>query len=112
MERNVTDLLFGKEGEPIKVGKKVIKTPDSQTTITYELMVNPRTGQQEVVENIETTKKECAICNGHFAQINNCADCHNQICASDSRKASEYIGRQHFPKIVCKSCAKSYGIKD
>ena len=61
-ERTITDLLVGKEvKEPIRVGKKIIQTGDSQTTITYELNVNPNTGQQEVVERISTSKKSVAL---------------------------------------------------
>jgi hypothetical protein len=52
VEKSITELLVGKEsGEPVRVGKKIVRTPDSETTITYELVVNPRTGQQEVIEN-------------------------------------------------------------
>jgi iron only hydrogenase large subunit-like protein len=126
MEKSITELLVGKEsGEPVRVGKKIVRTPDSETTITYELAVNPRTGQQEVVENIKTTKKECAICGGYFSQVLTCADCGVRVCANDSRQhtwTTSYLAQPMFrpdktvyddhSKIVCKSCARTYGIKD
>ena len=60
VERTLAELLSGKEpGETVRTTKKIIKTPNSETTITYELEVNSRTGQQEVAEHITTTKEEC-----------------------------------------------------
>ncbi len=126
VERSITDLLVGKDsGEPIRIGKKIVKTPDSFTTITYELVVNPQTGQQEVVENVETTKHECAICGGHYSQVLTCADCGVRVCANDSRQhtwTTSYMSERMFHpdhrvynshnKTVCKSCARTYGIKD
>lgn len=129
IEKSITDLLLNKEGgEPVRVGKKIVKTPDSETTITYELSVNPRTGQHEVVEHIETTKKECAICNGFFSQVVSCEDCGVRVCSNDSRQYSwtethmidegvdgwmppkyrSYTNR----KTLCRSCARSHGMKD
>jgi hypothetical protein len=81
IERSITDLLVGKQvNEPIKVGKKIIQTGDSQTTITYELTVNPETGQQEVIERISTNKKECSTCGSYVSQLNTCTLCGKQVC--------------------------------
>jgi len=101
IERTLADLLSGKEAsEPVRTAKKIIKTADSETTITYELQVNPRTGQQEVVEHIATTKEECARCGRYTSQRRQCHRCGLEVCGScitTYETSLSYL-------TVCKSC--------
>jgi len=95
-ERTITDLLVGKEvKEPVRVGKKIIQTGDSQTTITYELTVNPNTGQQEVVERISTNKKECGTCGSYVSQLYSCSLCGKQVCGRHFGSLEVVDGHKH-----------------
>ena len=81
IEKTITDLIVGKEtGEPVKIGKKIIRTADSETTITYELVVNPRTGQQEVIENIVSNKRQCSTCGAYVSTLYTCSLCGKAVC--------------------------------
>lgn len=101
IERTLADLLSGKElTEPVRTAKKIIKTADSETTVMYELQVNPRTGQQEVVEQITTTKEECARCGRYTSQRRQCPKCYLEVCGSCITSYEFSYGT--YP--VCKSC--------
>jgi hypothetical protein len=124
--------LVSSSGETIKETERLIKSPDAETKLTYEVEVDPLTGRQKIIEKFTTTKRECAICSGYFAQIHVCADCGALVCTSDARLYSwpeyEYNrpynpDREYDPdrkiiksiiqkKTVCKTCAKQYGITD
>lgn len=71
--------------ENVKEVQRIVKTPDSETKYDYEIQVDPLTGNQKVVERFTTTKKECAMCGGYFAQVFKCEECKAQVCANDSR---------------------------
>jgi hypothetical protein len=106
VERTITELLSGQEhSEPVKVGKKIIKTPDSETTVEYELAVDPRTGQQQVVEHISTTKQECGRCGKFTSQRQACSQCETKVCGECI--TTFYYGFGSSPygtHKVCKSC--------
>jgi len=83
IEKTITDLLVGKEtSEPIRMGRKIIKTLDEETKIEYELIVNQRTGQQEIVEHILSDKKQCSMCGANVSKssIYKCELCGKQVC--------------------------------
>ena len=92
--------------ESVKHVERLIKTPNSETKLNYEIQVDPTTGQQKVVESFVTTKKECALCGGYFAQTFICADCRAQICANDMR----YLNGTYVNKALCKICGKNYDL--
>ena len=83
-ERMLSNILTG-SAETIKEVERIIGSPDSETKLNYEVQVDPRTGKQKVIEKFTTTKKECAICGGYFAQIFVSEYCKAQVCANDSR---------------------------
>jgi ribosomal protein L37AE/L43A len=86
IEKTVSDLLVGKEaGEPIKIGKKIVKTLDEDTKIEYELVVNRRTGQQETVEHIISDRKQCSVCHANLSRscIYTCELCGKQVCGRE-----------------------------
>lgn len=100
-ERTLAELLSGRElHEPIKSGKKIIKTPDSETTIEYELGLDSRTGQQEIIEHVTTTKRECALCGRYTSQLRACDHCKMEICGACI--TSYHRGIDNIS--VCKSC--------
>jgi len=104
VDRTLADLLSGKEtSERVRTAKKIIKTADSETTITYELEVNPRTGQQEVVEHIITTKEECARCGRYTSQRRECPRCNLEVCGSCVTTYKDSQAYQGY-YTVCKSC--------
>lgn len=86
-DKMLSRLLTG-SGETIKEVERVIKSPDSETKLTYEVQVDPHTGKQKVIEKFTTTKRECGICGGYFAQLLSCADCGALVCAGDCRQKS------------------------
>ncbi len=101
MERTITDLILGNETkEPIRIGKKIIKSPDSETTIEYELSVDPSSGKQEVIEHITTNKKECAKCSRYTTQLRECDYCHMNLC--NACMTTIFVG--HWEHKTCKSC--------
>jgi hypothetical protein len=116
--------------ETLKEVERVIKTPDSETKLTYEIQVDPATGKQKVIEKFTTTKRECPICGGYFSRLFSCLDCGAQVCANELRQYSwtEYhelgsplvyshpvpdktLSPMTESKTICKSCAASRGIK-
>jgi ribosomal protein L37AE/L43A len=83
IEKTISDLLVGKEtSEPIRMGRKIIKTLDEETKIEYEIVVNQRTGQQEIVEHILSDKKQCSMCRANVSKssIYRCELCGKQVC--------------------------------
>ncbi len=103
--RGINSKLPEEQSEPIKVGKKIIKTPDSETTIEYELAVDPRTGQQQVVEHISTTKQECGRCGKYTSQRQHCTQCSTQVCGECITAFSYGYGSAPYgTHKVCKSC--------
>jgi len=124
--------LFVGSGETIKETEKLIKSPDAETKLSYELVIDPLTGRQKAIEKFTTTKRECAICSGYFAQVHLCSDCGALVCTNDSRLHSWYgyeYNRPYNPDrpydpdrritnstphqdVVCKSCARTHGIED
>jgi hypothetical protein len=81
IDRTLAELLSGTEtSEAVRTAKKIIKTPDSETTVTYELQVNPRTGKQEVIENVITSKKECSTCGTYVSRLYRCSFCGKEVC--------------------------------
>jgi ribosomal protein S14 len=101
-DRTITDLGGGKISQELMTKKRIVKTPDSETTIEYELKVDPTTGQQYVEEKWTTTKVECAVCGRYASQVRKCEYCGNKICGQCVRNyyAGDYIGN----KLTCKSC--------
>ncbi|MGD0423094.1 MAG: hypothetical protein ABSA92_06505 [Candidatus Bathyarchaeia archaeon] len=93
--------LLTDSSETIKEVERVIKSPDSETKLTYEVQVDSHTGKQKVIEKFTTTKRECGVCGGYFAQLLSCADCGISVCAGDCRQKSwgEWEDRQgrRFP---------------
>ncbi len=103
LEETLTELLSGKSSsEPVKIGKKIVQTPDSETTIVYELAVDGQTGKQQVVEHISTTKKECGRCDRLSSQLTSCGFCHTRVCGAC---ITTYITRGGYAEeMVCASC--------
>jgi hypothetical protein len=99
---NMLSRLLGST-DSVKEVERVIKSPDSETKITYDVQIDPLTGRQKVVERFTTTKQECALCSGYFSQLFTCADCGAHICLGDSREY--YYASGH--RKVCKNCASS-----
>jgi hypothetical protein len=102
-DKMLSKLLTG-SGETIKEVERVITSPDSETKLTYEVQVDPQTGKQRVIEKFTTTKRECAICGGYFAQLLTCSDCGVAVCAGDSRQQEygEWVSRlgNRFPQKI------------
>jgi len=120
--------------ESVKEVERIIKTPDSETKLTYQLQLDSKTGQQKVVENFTTTKCECAVCGGYFSHMEICEDCGARVCVNDTRRHSVLLYKDsrgnEYPSTVdvlelprnhkiffrnrrsCRSCAITYGIKD
>jgi hypothetical protein len=73
-DKMLSRLLTG-SGETIKEVERVITSPDSETKLTYEVQVDSQTGKQKVIEKFTTSKRECAMCGGYFAQLLTCAGC-------------------------------------
>ncbi len=128
-EKILSQMLQG-SSESVKQVERVLSTPDSQTSITYEVQVDSGSGKQKVIERFTTTKRECAICTASFSQVFECADCGARVCAADSRhhswgvwvdawgvpkafdsKIAKSLTYEMKSKTVCKSCAINYGIK-
>ena len=89
--------------DSVKEVQRIVKTSDSETTYGYDIQVDQLTGKQKVIEKFTTTKKECAMCGGHFAQIFKCNVCNAQVCLNDSR----YHSFQHVAGgwgRLCKNC--------
>jgi len=102
-ERTLTELLSGKEvSEPIKTGKKIIQTPDSETTIEYELALDPRTGEQQIVEHVSTTKHECGRCDRLSSQLTGCYYCGTKVCGACITSFTDAEG--YTWRGVCLSC--------
>lgn len=103
LDKTLRELLTGRESsEPVRVGKKIVKTLDSETTIEYELTLDPRTGQQQIVEHISTTKQECGRCGRLSSQLKDCRFCHTMVCGSC---ITTYIaGGSYAEPQVCMSC--------
>jgi hypothetical protein len=131
-EKMLAQFLSG-SAETVKEVERVIKSPDSETKFTYEVQVDPQTGKQKVIEKFTTTKQECGICGGYFAQLKICAECGARVCANDVRRhslmfyedsrgnkyPSSLDSTQGLPRdarikfedrTICVSCAKTYGI--
>jgi hypothetical protein len=103
LDKTLTELLSGREtSEPVRIGKKIVKTLDSETTIEYELAVDPRTGQQQVVEHIKTTKQECGRCGRLTSQLKSCRFCTMNVCGAC---ITTYIVEGGYSNTgVCLSC--------
>jgi hypothetical protein len=98
IEKTISDLLVGKEtSEPIRMGRKIIKTLDEDTKIEYEIAVNQRTGQQEIVEHILSNKKQCSMCgaNVSISSIYDCELCGKQVCGRHYGSISIVDGYKH-----------------
>ena len=88
--------------ESVKEVKRIVKTSDSESTYDYDIQVDQLTGKQKVVERFTTSKKECAMCGGQFAQIFECDHCQARVCANDSRYHS-WLGSAGGIRL-CKNC--------
>lgn len=89
--------------DSVKEVQKIVKTSDSETTYDYDIQVDQLTGKQKVIEKFTTTKKECAMCGGHFAQIFKCNMCDAQVCLNDSRYHSWKYQEGGLGRL-CKNC--------
>jgi hypothetical protein len=86
--------------DTVKEVERVIKTPDSETKLTYEVQVDPETGKHKVIEKFTTTKRECAICNGYFSQVVTCERCGAQVCASHIRHRSWDVSEDQYGNVT------------
>jgi len=117
-ENTLIQLLSGREPaevtQPIKTAKKIIKTPDSQTTIEYKLGIDPQTGKQEVVVNVTSTKRECSICGTQASSVYVCQSCGQQVCGKHygtyvkSTQGGGYAGTYIYHDEDVKLCANCY----
>jgi hypothetical protein len=99
---------LGSSTESVKEVERVIETPDTKTTHTYTVEVDPRTGAQKVVERFSTTMKQCSICLEHAPQIFKCEapNCGALVCAKHRRRTDWYFPYQK-DGYVCMSCYES-----
>ncbi|MGP8128676.1 MAG: hypothetical protein ACLP9D_12830 [Candidatus Bathyarchaeia archaeon] len=102
-QRTVADLSQGKIPEELITKKRIVKTPDSETTVEYELKIDQSTGQQYVEERWTTTKQECAICGRFTSQTRACDFCGNKVCGQCLRSYKPYSSSY----MTCKSCFDS-----
>jgi hypothetical protein len=81
-----------------RIRKTITMGDGSHTTFEYLVTVDPKTGEQNVEENISTDKSECENCGRLTAQLHQCPRCGKEVCGFC------WVGRYWADARKCVSC--------